>query len=127
MQNASFYCVIVIAKLNQLVVRKHKVLLLKVGIAICLQVLCGWWWCGRYSNLRWRRLNADAVQIVAHIVQLQRLLVQWTLLLGPDQKPLHLDALVVFNGLLLLKVVFFENERVILDVFLLFEYVAEDV
>ena len=49
------------------------------------------------------------------------------MLLGPDQHRLHLYLPVFFFGLFLLQIVLFEDERIVLDVLLLFKNVGKHI
>ena len=64
---------------------------------------------------------------MVYLTQLDWLLVQSRLLLGSDEHPLHLYLSVLFICLSLFEIMFFEDERIILNVFLFLKDIGEHV
>ena len=116
-ENTSLHCVILRVELDEAMANQHHVLLLEIG---GFRFLC---------FLSWLifLLDTDVVHVMVNLVELNRLLVKSTLLFWPDHHGFHLYLSVLFISLSLLEIMLLEDKRIVLNVFLLFKNVGENI
>ena len=112
-ENTPLHGIIFRVELNEAMANQHHVLLLEIGCFLFL------------SFLRWLifLFDTDIVHIMIDFIQLNRLLMERTLLFWPNHHGFHLYLSVFFVCLSLFQIMLFENKWIVFDVFLLFKNV----